>query len=165
MTKLKNNISLLEKINFIVVKMEKIMLIFLISEMVILAAVQILSRFVIKKPISWSEELLTYSFIWLSFIGASFALATNKHFEVDLFTIKLNVRTRKIIFILIKILMLVFTILMIKDGYRFASINKFQMMSIMPFSMFWPCIIVPLSGIFMFIHICTKIYKKIRRDE
>lgn len=165
MDEVKTSFSLLEKLNFIIIRLEKTLLMILIFEMVILAALQILSRFVIKKPISWSEELLTYSFIWLSFLGAAFALSKNKHFEVDLFTTKLCPNIRKFIFVLVRILMLCFTTLMIKDGYKFAAINQFQMMSVMPFSMFWPCIIVPLSGFFMFIHILTDVYIKTKGGE
>lgn len=165
LNEVKNKVFVLEKLNSAIMKLEKIVLMFLISEMVILAALQILSRFVIKKPISWSEELLTYSFIWLSFLGASYALAKNKHFEVDLFTSKLSPNLRKLIFIAVKILMISFTILMMKEGYRFASINKFQTMSVMPFTMFWPCIVVPLSGFFMFIHLLTNLYIGVKGGE
>lgn len=163
MNEIKNKISLLERLNSIIINFEKIVLMFLILEMVVLAALQILSRFVIKKPISWSEELLTYSFIWVSFLGAAFALSKNKHFEVDLFTSKLSPNIRRIILIFIKILMIIFTILMIKDGYRFASINRFQTMSVMPFTMFWPCIVVPVSGFFMFIHLLTDLHLNIKQ--
>lgn len=165
LNEVKNKVFILEKLNSAIIKFEKIVLMFLISEMVILAALQILSRFVIKKPISWSEELLTYSFIWLSFLGASYALAKNKHFEVDLFTSKLSPNLRKLIFIGVKILMVSFTILMMKEGYRFASVNKFQTMSVMPFTMFWPCIVVPLSGFFMFIHLLTNLYLGVKGGE
>ncbi|MBC2850916.1 TRAP transporter small permease [Cetobacterium sp. 8H] len=163
LNEIKNKISLLERLNSIIIRFEKTVLMFLILEMVVLAALQILSRFVIKKPISWSEELLTYSFIWVSFLGAAFALAKNKHFEVDLFTSKLSPNIRGIIFIFIKILMIIFTILMMKDGYEFASINRFQTMSVMPFTMFWPCMVVPLSGFFMFIHLLTDLHSNIKQ--
>ena len=41
--------------------------------MLIFGFLQVFARFILKSPIGWSEELLTYSFTWASFIGASMA--------------------------------------------------------------------------------------------
>ena len=47
-----------------------IVILFLVG-MLIFGFLQIFSRFILRTPIGWSEELLTYSFTWTSFIGAS----------------------------------------------------------------------------------------------
>lgn len=159
-SKISNNVfyKLLLDINNFIMTLEKSILILLITEMVILATVQILSRFIIKKPVSWSEELLTYSFIWLSFIGASYALATKKHFEVDLFTNILNKKVKVFISFFMKILVLIFSIFFIVEGYNFASINEHQTMAVMPFTMFWPSIVMPISGLFMMVHTLVDLF-------
>lgn len=157
--------SPLKKLNKAIVTLEKTILMVLITEMVILAALQILSRFLIKKPISWSEELLTYSFMWLSFIGASYALAAKKHFEVDLLTSKFNPKVRKGVSLGIKSIILIFTFLMVKNGYAFAQINQFQSMSVLPFTMFWPTMVLPISGGFMFLHTVIDILEILKGGE
>ena len=49
----------------------------------LIAALQVLSRYLFAHPFSWTEELGTYLFIYLTFIGASLALKKNEHFALD----------------------------------------------------------------------------------
>ncbi len=74
-----------DKVNKTVVALEKGVLIVLFVSMLFSGALQIIARFILHTPISWSEEMLTYSFVWSSFLGASLAIESLAHFNVDLF--------------------------------------------------------------------------------
>ena len=47
---------------------------------------QVAARYVFDSPISGSEELSRFTFIWFTFIAASFVGARRKHITVQLFT-------------------------------------------------------------------------------
>ncbi|WP_022873057.1 TRAP transporter small permease [Nesterenkonia alba] len=47
---------------------------------------QVVARYVFSAPISGSEELSRFTFIWFTFIAASFVGARRKHIIVQLFT-------------------------------------------------------------------------------
>lgn len=49
----------------------------LLAAMIVLVAAQILFRYVLNHPITWSEELTTYLFGWLIFLGATVTIRGN----------------------------------------------------------------------------------------
>ena len=145
-------------INKLVVKFEQYSLVFLITVMTFLGLAQIFSRFVIESPIPWTEALLTYMFVWTCFLGGSLAVEQNAHFGVEIFVILLPKRIQRFIEIGVHLLIIVFAGIMIVKGMMFVEGNADQDMAAMPFSMIWPYLAIPVSGLFIIIHALTAIY-------
>ena len=55
---------------------------------------QVFTRFVIKKPSTWTEELAIFMLIWVSLLGAAVALGRGAHLGIDYFVGKLPEKTR-----------------------------------------------------------------------
>ena len=51
--------------------------------MVVMVAAQVLSRYVIHKSLSYTEELVRYFFVWITFLGASAAAFRNRHLSLS----------------------------------------------------------------------------------
>jgi len=51
--------------------------------MVVMVAVQVLSRYVIHKSLSYTEELVRYFFVWITFLGASAAAFKSRHLSLS----------------------------------------------------------------------------------
>jgi len=51
---------------------------------------QVFTRFVIKIPSIWTEEIARYSFIYMAMLGAAVGVRRAKHFGMTLFTDKLR---------------------------------------------------------------------------
>ena len=48
-------------------------------------AMQVVTRYVFKIPLPWSEEMARYLFLWLTWVGASsYATKERKHVSIDL---------------------------------------------------------------------------------
>jgi TRAP-type C4-dicarboxylate transport system permease small subunit len=47
---------------------------------------QVLFRFVFSSPLSWSEELVRYVFVWSVFLTAAIAFHLNSHISIDFLT-------------------------------------------------------------------------------
>ena len=47
--------------------------------MVVLTCWQVLTRYILNNPSSWSEELVSYMFAWMSLLGASLVTAERGH--------------------------------------------------------------------------------------
>lgn len=77
------------RVNNLVAFIERWTLTILFIGMIICGALQIVARFILHAPIPWSEELLTYSFVWTSFLGASLAVNSLAHFNVDCLVVRL----------------------------------------------------------------------------
>ncbi|MDY3867741.1 MAG: TRAP transporter small permease [Pyramidobacter sp.] len=55
------------------------------AAMTVLVFVQVVMRYVFSASLSWSEELARYIFLWLSWLGASYAVKERSHFRVEMF--------------------------------------------------------------------------------
>lgn len=51
---------------------------------------QVITRFVLKNPSSWTEELATYLLIWVGLLGSAVALNRGAHLGIDYFVGKLT---------------------------------------------------------------------------
>lgn len=50
--------------------------------MVVLTCWQVFTRYVLKNPSSWSEELVSYLFAWASLLGASLITGERGHMNI-----------------------------------------------------------------------------------
>lgn len=56
----------------------------------LLTLFSVTSRFVLKLPISFSEEVGRFLFIWMSYLGAAITMRKNEHIKLDIFHGKLS---------------------------------------------------------------------------
>jgi TRAP-type C4-dicarboxylate transport system permease small subunit len=70
----------------------------ILAIMGIVLSIQVLMRYIFNHPLVWSEELARYMFVWLTFIGAGYAVRHNLHIKMEYFyrqmpqTIQKNVK-------------------------------------------------------------------------
>ncbi len=149
-------------INSLVTKFEQYCLVVMLIMMTFLGLAQVFSRFVIESPIPWTEALLTYMFVWVGFLGASLAVEQGAHFSVELVVVLLPERMQRYIEIVVLLLIIVLAGLMIYKGMLFVEGNADQLMAAMPFTMIWPYLALPVSGLFMAIHALNAIIIKVK---
>src|SRR5690625_1487203 len=77
---------------------------------VVVIFIQVMMRYVFSSSLSWSEEIARYGFIWMIFIGVSYAVKKNKHLKVDAITMLFNDRAKTIMGIIANVLFLVFAV-------------------------------------------------------
>ncbi|MDQ0164732.1 TRAP-type C4-dicarboxylate transport system permease small subunit [Bacillus horti] len=63
-----------------------------LSGIIILISSNVIFRFVLNNPITWTEEVSLGLFIWLTFIGISSGIKHNSHVGIDYFVRKLPAR-------------------------------------------------------------------------
>ncbi|WP_053363354.1 TRAP transporter small permease subunit [Bacillus sp. FJAT-27251] len=71
-------------------KIEKLLVILLISSMLIAMILDVLFRYFVKSPLVWGQEVALYSFVWSSFIGASMSIKVKEAVAVTLFVQKMK---------------------------------------------------------------------------
>ena len=62
---------------------EMLMAIFLCG-VVVLMTLHVFFRYVMRAPLTWSEEATRYMFIWFVFIGISYGIRNNTHIRVNI---------------------------------------------------------------------------------
>lgn len=68
----------------------------LMAVMVLCVSWQVLSRYVLGSPSSWTEELSRYLLIWVGLLGGSYAYHARMHLGLDLLAQKLPPAARKV---------------------------------------------------------------------
>ena len=72
-------LNTVNKVLYEIVKKVIIALLILMSTFVFF---QVIFRYIVKQPLVWSEELTTYMFSWLAYIGAAAVTYNNDHVAV-----------------------------------------------------------------------------------
>ncbi|ADK83249.1 TRAP transporter small permease [Sediminispirochaeta smaragdinae] len=78
-------------------KIQMIAGVLVLGTIILVMTAGIISRYVFNSPFDWTEELCTFLFIWLSFLGAGVASAKRRHVSVDFITGKLSPKHRDIV--------------------------------------------------------------------
>ena len=78
------NASYITKVNNSLCKVEKTITWIAFSIMLALLIVQVIFRYCFNWPLAWAEEMVRYTYIAVSFIGATVAVRENSHISIDI---------------------------------------------------------------------------------
>ena len=154
------------KVNGGVVAFEKVILVIMLVVMMILAFLQVLLRFVFKSPLPWSEGLLTYLFVWSSFIGAALGMNRMEHFCIDALVDALPKKVQRVIEGFIYLLLVAVSVFIIYKGWGLVLMQKMIRMPSMKASMVLPYMSIPFSFALIAIHsLCNFILMFEKKKE
>lgn len=94
---------------------EKYLTAILFAAMCVVLLLQIVFR-VAKNPLSWSEEIARYLFVWIIYLASSRAMATEKHLTVDILPLLLKGRAKVVLHIVSTLLTLAFLVGLLYAG-------------------------------------------------
>ena len=77
---------------------------------------QVFTRFILRDPSSWTEELARYLLIWVGLIGAAYAAGQRMHLSMDLLSSKLTGSRAKTVRILIGACTIIFALAALLGG-------------------------------------------------
>jgi len=124
----------------------------ILAVMTVIVFLQVFFRYVLNHPLSWPEETARIMIVWLSFLGAYVAMREKKHIGFNLLVKKLPLRWQAIVEIAGRILVVVFLLVVIKQGWFFAGKYLTMRMPYTGISVGWLVYSVfPASGLLMFI--------------
>jgi C4-dicarboxylate transporter DctQ subunit len=78
--------SRIEQLNEILGRVEKHLVVVMLTVMILLAFLQIVLRNAFSTGISWGDSLVRYLVLWVGFIGASLATKEGKHITIEVFS-------------------------------------------------------------------------------
>jgi TRAP-type C4-dicarboxylate transport system permease small subunit len=89
---------------------------FLLAGMVLNVVWQVFTRFVLKTPSSYTEEVARYAMIWLGLLGAAYCTGRRSHLALDLLPGRLHGARRRALEVLIETIVLVFALAVLVGG-------------------------------------------------
>lgn len=113
---------------------------------------QVITRFILNNPSSWTEEIATYLMIWVGLLGAAVALHRKAHLGIDYFVGKLEEKKRLFTEVLVYVCVAAFSsTVLVVGGYQLVS-ETFQRGQTAPatgIELGYVYVAIPVSGFFI----------------
>ena len=126
--------------------------------MVGLTCWQVFTRYILKNPSSWSEELVSYLFAWMTLLGASLVVGERGHMNIPILVERTSPETRKGLAIFGEVVAAVFAgVILVYGGIQITTLALGQMTSSLgvPVGVFY--VVLPLSGVLNVIYTVLNI--------
>jgi TRAP-type C4-dicarboxylate transport system permease small subunit len=144
----------------------KFICIALFAFMVLIGTYQILVRYIFNSPSTVSEELLTYSFTWMSLFAASYVFGKRDHMRMGFVADKLSPDKLKVLNIILEVITIAFSsIVMVYGGISITKLSMTQKTASLGIPMGYIYLVIPISGILIVIYSVLNIIDLARKGE
>lgn len=127
--------------------------------MVLLVCWQVFTRYVLKNPSSWSEELVSYLFAWMSLLGASIVVGERGHMNIPIVVERMGTTARKGFSIFAEVIAFLFaSIILVYGGMQITSLAMGQMTSSLGVAVGVFYVVLPLSGVLNMLYAILNIW-------
>lgn len=134
--------------------------------MVVLTCWQVLTRYVLNNPSSWSEELVSYMFAWMSLLGASLVTAERGHMNIPILVDKCDPAAKKLLLCLAEVIGFLFSaVILAYGGFRIANLAMGQMTSSLGVAIGVFYVVLPLCGILNMVYTVLNIADIMKKKE
>jgi TRAP-type C4-dicarboxylate transport system permease small subunit len=151
-------------IRFLDDHLEEIFISLAMGYFVTVTILQIIFRFVLKIPASWTEETAKYAFIWMTFVGSSLGAKIQSHIRVDMFENSLKGVLRLIVNWFNQIIFLAFAVIMtvVGIGMCISLLSRPQLSPALKIPMQWIYAALPVGMGLMCIRISINLFRQIK---
>ena len=116
--------------------------------MTVVGTYQILVRYVFKSPSTISEELISYSFAWMSMFAASYIFGKRDHMRMVFFIEKFTKNAQRTVAVITELVILLFALgVLVGGGSYITSLSMTQMTPALKISMGYIYLVIPVCGI------------------
>lgn len=114
---------------------------------------QVIFRFVLQSPLAWTEELAIYCLVWLTFLGAAYAMSLRAHIGVTFLTDLFPLRIRQILYIIATVAGIGFYLILVVQGYDLMNQTMQQVSPVLGVRMGVVYAVIPLSGLLLIVNL------------
>lgn len=126
--------------------------------MVALTCWQVFTRYILKNPSSWSEELVSYLFAWMALLGASLVVGERGHMNIPIVIDRLGSGAKKGLAIFAEVIACLFAaVILVFGGMQITSLAMGQMTSSLGVAIGIFYVVLPLSGVLNIIYTVMNI--------
>lgn len=120
----------------------------LMGALVLCVVWQVVSRYILNVPSTFTDELARFLLIWVSLLGAAYLSGQNAHVSIDLFSQRLSPLGQRNLAILINVLIIVFVFSVLVFGGGRLVYTTFTYMQLTP------SLQIPMAFVYMIGPIC-----------
>jgi TRAP-type C4-dicarboxylate transport system permease small subunit len=135
-----------------------------LAGMTVLYALSVLSRYITKTSLPWTDELVRYLFIWATFLGASIGVRRGAHLGVAVVQNLLPPRGQKIFAILIALCCVFTCAVLVRHGAAMVNLQftMAQRSSQLGIPIYWVGLAIPVGLLLCLIRFIQVLFQKLR---
>jgi C4-dicarboxylate transporter DctQ subunit len=137
----------------------------LLAIMFVVFIVQIFARYVLNKPISWSEEVIITTWLWTVLWGAAFILRESDEIRFDIVYSQVSQRTRRVFTVLSGIALVVLYGVSLPAAYKYVSFMKVEHSAALRVPMNWLYCVFIFFSVACIGRYCWLVYRAVRGAE
>ena len=122
----------------------------------------VFTRFILKSPAIFSEEIARFCLIWLAFIGSSIAMKRKELTSLGIVVDRLSKRQQKFMEIIGTILLLIYLVIFIKSGNDAMGIFRRQKASVTKIPLVYPAMGLYIGACVMIVHAFPQLMIQIK---
>ncbi|WP_017756228.1 TRAP transporter small permease [Calidifontibacillus oryziterrae] len=130
----------------------KYILYLLLTILIIAVFAQVVFRFVLEQPLAWTEELARYCLVWITFLGAAYAMSKKAHIGLEFFKDRLPKLGRDFLTILSALVSIAFFVILLVQGYELVNRSMAQLSPVLRLPMGVVYAVMPISAILLIIN-------------
>jgi TRAP-type C4-dicarboxylate transport system permease small subunit len=147
---------------FIAKNLEEIVLSLLFVNMCGFVLIQIVSRYVFRSPLLYTEEVSRYSYIWICFFGMAMATKLKNHIRIELVFIFIKGKAQAVINLVLNIISLGLYVVIFFIGLDYTITNAVQLSPAMEISKAFIYVSLPLGALFSVIRMLAILKQEIK---
>lgn len=132
-----------------------------LAVMTVLIFWQVFARYVAGNSLTFSEEISRFLMIWMTLLGAAYAIRQGTLIAVDILPDFTKGKVRKAVKVLAYVLALFFYFILIRFGWEMSNSVAFQHAPSTSISMFWPMFALCAGGCLMFLNTFVVLFEEI----
>ena len=134
--------------------------------MTVVGTYQILVRYVFKSPSTISEELISYSFAWMSMFAASYIFGKRDHMRMVFFIEKFTKNAQRTVAVITEFVILLFALgVLVGGGSYITSLSMTQMTPALKISMGYIYLVIPVCGVMTSIYSILNIVDLMKNSK
>ncbi len=151
----------------IVNKMVETAVFVMLGAMVLIVSAGVFWRYGLNSALSWSEELVRYLLVWISFLGATMATCQGAHIGISMLTDRLPERLQRAVALFVNLIVLVFLGVVLYQGVKILPVMAVRVAPTLGVRMGIFYLVLPISAAVMILHVIGEsmsIFSQKRKD-
>ena len=120
--------------------------------MVITVSWQVITRYLLNSPSSYTEELATYLLIWISLLGAAYALRARAHLGIDFLVRRMSQDRQQMMRMVVHSVVIAFSLVALVFGGSwlvYVTLDLNQLSAAFQVPIGYVYLVLPISGVLM----------------
>ncbi len=145
--------------------LEEILASALLVVLCVVVTLQVASRYLLRRPFSWTEELSGFLFVWITMLGACVALKRGEHFRVGFLADRLPAGIRRWAQAATEGAVMIVAVLLVIAGLWRCRAGWTATSPALELPMTWPYAAIPVGGALMLARAVQKATDLFRKKD